>query len=385
MARSWTPSTTSWSACGTAWPARSASTATRRSATAACAGWITARTTWPATATRWPTHVVPLVARLLEARRAEHGWDRLRYWDEALVDPAGNPRPAGDHDFLVAQAQPCSTAWTRGSALLPADARGRLPGPEEPPGQGGRRVLHLVPDRGRAVHLRQLQRHPRRRRRVHPRDGPRLPELGEPRPARHRLSVADHGGGRDQLHGPRVPHPARHRRAGGRGGGGAVPPHAPDHVARLPALRRVRRPLPARGLRQPRRHSGRAPCDVAGAGAALHAVDRLRRPGLPGEGRALAGQAAHLPLAVLLHRLHAGAVLRDAALGALAARLRGRAGRLRGAVRPRRRGAVRRAGALGRPGLPVRAGRPGGGGARGGGGAAGDATTRRNRQAGWWR
>jgi M3 family oligoendopeptidase len=41
-------------------------------------------------------HVVPLVGRLLEARRAENGWDRLRYWDEALVDPAGNPKPAGD-------------------------------------------------------------------------------------------------------------------------------------------------------------------------------------------------------------------------------------------------------------------------------------------------
>jgi M3 family oligoendopeptidase len=46
-------------------------------------------------------HVVPLVGRLLEERRAEHGWDRLRYWDEALVDPAGNPKPAGDHDRLV--------------------------------------------------------------------------------------------------------------------------------------------------------------------------------------------------------------------------------------------------------------------------------------------
>ena len=51
------------------------------------------------------THVVPLVARLLEARRQEHGWDRLRYWDEALVDPAGNPTPAGDHDALLVQAQ----------------------------------------------------------------------------------------------------------------------------------------------------------------------------------------------------------------------------------------------------------------------------------------
>jgi M3 family oligoendopeptidase len=50
-------------------------------------------------------HVVPLVARLLEARRAEHGWDRLHFWDEALIDPAGNPKPIGDHDLLVRQAQ----------------------------------------------------------------------------------------------------------------------------------------------------------------------------------------------------------------------------------------------------------------------------------------
>jgi M3 family oligoendopeptidase len=51
------------------------------------------------------THVTPLVARILEARRATHGWDRLRYWDEALIDPAGNPKPAGDHDTLVLAAQ----------------------------------------------------------------------------------------------------------------------------------------------------------------------------------------------------------------------------------------------------------------------------------------
>ena len=51
------------------------------------------------------THVVPLVARLLEQRRIENGWDTVRFWDEALIDPAGNPRPAGGHDFLVAQAR----------------------------------------------------------------------------------------------------------------------------------------------------------------------------------------------------------------------------------------------------------------------------------------
>ena len=51
------------------------------------------------------THVVPLVARILEQRRAANGWDKLRFWDEALIDPAGNPKPAGGHDFLVAQAR----------------------------------------------------------------------------------------------------------------------------------------------------------------------------------------------------------------------------------------------------------------------------------------
>ena len=50
-------------------------------------------------------HVVPLVARIMEARRTTHGWDQLMFWDEALIDAAGNPGPAGDHDFLVDQAQ----------------------------------------------------------------------------------------------------------------------------------------------------------------------------------------------------------------------------------------------------------------------------------------
>lgn len=50
-------------------------------------------------------HVVPLVARLLEQRRQRQGWDVLRFWDEALVDPLGNPKPIGDHDTLCVQAR----------------------------------------------------------------------------------------------------------------------------------------------------------------------------------------------------------------------------------------------------------------------------------------
>ncbi len=50
-------------------------------------------------------HVVPLVTQIMEARRAANGWDKLYAWDETLTDPAGNPKPAGGHDFLVEQAQ----------------------------------------------------------------------------------------------------------------------------------------------------------------------------------------------------------------------------------------------------------------------------------------
>ncbi|NHO31742.1 M3 family oligoendopeptidase [Acetobacter fallax] len=51
------------------------------------------------------THVTPLVAKLLEARREEMGWDHLRYWDENFIDPKGNPKPAGDYDLLIGRAQ----------------------------------------------------------------------------------------------------------------------------------------------------------------------------------------------------------------------------------------------------------------------------------------
>ena len=50
-------------------------------------------------------HVVPLVGKILEARRQEHGWDRLYAWDEPLTDAKGNVEPAGDEAFMRARAQ----------------------------------------------------------------------------------------------------------------------------------------------------------------------------------------------------------------------------------------------------------------------------------------
>jgi M3 family oligoendopeptidase len=50
-------------------------------------------------------HVVPLVARLIEDRRAQFGWDKVRAWDEHLIDPQGNVEPAGDEAFMRDGAQ----------------------------------------------------------------------------------------------------------------------------------------------------------------------------------------------------------------------------------------------------------------------------------------
>lgn len=51
------------------------------------------------------THVVPLVHDILRQRCETMGWEVLYSWDEPLIDPHGNPRPAGGHDLLMARAQ----------------------------------------------------------------------------------------------------------------------------------------------------------------------------------------------------------------------------------------------------------------------------------------
>lgn len=50
-------------------------------------------------------HVVPLVGRLMDDQRRAFGYERLYFWDEPVTDRLGNPKPAGDHDFLVGQAE----------------------------------------------------------------------------------------------------------------------------------------------------------------------------------------------------------------------------------------------------------------------------------------
>lgn len=49
--------------------------------------------------------LVPLCESLREKQAATLGVKRLMFWDEAIHDPLGNPRPLGDHDWMLKRAQ----------------------------------------------------------------------------------------------------------------------------------------------------------------------------------------------------------------------------------------------------------------------------------------
>jgi len=50
-------------------------------------------------------HVVPLVRELRKEQAADLGLDKLYDWDLALHDPRGNPKPRGDHDWMLDRAR----------------------------------------------------------------------------------------------------------------------------------------------------------------------------------------------------------------------------------------------------------------------------------------
>ena len=50
-------------------------------------------------------HVVPLCNAIREQQRERLGLDALYAYDEPLFDPAGNPKPQGDHDWMVERAK----------------------------------------------------------------------------------------------------------------------------------------------------------------------------------------------------------------------------------------------------------------------------------------
>lgn len=50
-------------------------------------------------------HVVPMAHELRRQQARRLGLESLAYWDEAVLDPAGNPKPRGDHDWMLQRAQ----------------------------------------------------------------------------------------------------------------------------------------------------------------------------------------------------------------------------------------------------------------------------------------
>ncbi len=50
-------------------------------------------------------HVVPLATEIRRQQQERLGLDKLYAYDEPLFDPAGNPKPQGDHDWMVERAK----------------------------------------------------------------------------------------------------------------------------------------------------------------------------------------------------------------------------------------------------------------------------------------
>jgi M3 family oligoendopeptidase len=48
--------------------------------------------------------VVPLTTELRERQAKSLGIDRVMFWDEGVFNPQGNPKPQGDHDWMIEQA-----------------------------------------------------------------------------------------------------------------------------------------------------------------------------------------------------------------------------------------------------------------------------------------
>lgn len=58
--------------------------------------------------------VVPLAAELAEQQRQTIGADSLKFWDNAVYSLKGNPRPLGDHDWMIDRATEMFNAMGHG-------------------------------------------------------------------------------------------------------------------------------------------------------------------------------------------------------------------------------------------------------------------------------
>jgi M3 family oligoendopeptidase len=227
--------------------------------------------------------VVPLVAALLEQRRVAFGWDRLRAWDEAIVDPLGNPVPVGDVDHLLRQVQRMFDAMDpRLGRFYRSMVEGGFLDFENRDGKGGGGFCTAFPTHGMPFIFGSFNgTHHDVDLLVHEmghafqswssRD---LPSVDLLWPTSETAETFDGTG---------VPVPSRDDVAVRRCRR-SVSAHAPHPVAGVSALRCGGRSLPAPGLRRSVGDAGRTPRHVAGDGAPLPAMARLGRPRISGEG-----------------------------------------------------------------------------------------------------
>jgi len=243
--------------------------------------------------------VVPFAHDLVRRFGAEAGLDRVRFWDEGTLGVSKRVAPLGDRAWIVARTREAFAAidpelGAFADMLVERD----LLDVDNRPGKALGAYCTSFPTRQVPFVFANFNGS---------RSDVRTLQIGD------RLLEPHARIGRDPLDVARVSDVAadgallRRRRAG-------VSPRALARRDAVSPVRRGGRPLPASRVRAPDGDAGGAPRDVAGDGATLSAVARLRRPRAAARGGAVAGEASHLRGAVLLHRLHARAVLRAAVL-----------------------------------------------------------------------
>jgi M3 family oligoendopeptidase len=94
-------------------------------------------------------HVVPLTVAIRAQQARDLGIDPLMAWDEGLHDPAGNPRPQGDHDWMLERAgQMFSSLDDDMAAFFAQMRRSWLMDLKSRPGKAGGGYCDSLPDLG---------------------------------------------------------------------------------------------------------------------------------------------------------------------------------------------------------------------------------------------
>jgi peptidase M3-like protein len=291
--------------------------------------------------------VVPLATDIHRRQGKKLGIEPLMFWDEGLHDPAGNPKPLGDADWMIDRAgEMFSRLGADMDKFFVQMREGHLMDLKSRDGKGGGGFCEVVPSFGMPFIFANF-------------NGTKQDAMVFTHEMGHAFqcysSLAQtlwehvyptcetceiHSMGLEFLTWPQMElffgeDAVRFRTL-----------HLTTSVLFLP-YGGGGGSFSASCLREPQGVAGRTSHDVARDGAYVLAVAELGRPGPPGQWTTLAGSAAHLSTAFLLHRLCAGTDGCVAALGVGRARPTGGDGMLHAALSAGRRAGVWRVGEVG--------------------------------------